>query len=752
MSAYPIHQAQTPAAPPALRSTAERDESDQRSPWVPLDDAAPVLNLSPGALRRKCLDLQKRGLAQQMIGPSGRRVWHIHASHNARLLRVAAGAATPAQAASAVEIVKSATDAQRDAAMRRYECLRRFRAWRRQDHVEVTRDYPALRDTLRAEVGEGPCLRTMYQWDTICPATDDAAGCIAALLDQRGGSRGEAVGSEAWAMFERLYLDPRQWSIAKCHRAVKARAGAEGGQGWAWPSKRRTEQLVKERIDRSAAVYHREGREVWQRTFETPIGQNPDAYAAGECWESDHTRLDFFVRIQRGGHWVADRAWVTAWLDRRSRRLMGWHLGEHANSDTIRAALLDALRDETISPPSAAWLDNGKDFDSASITGVTKAERKRARGESNINASAWGGLLGMLGIEPHFALPYNHNGKARIERFFGTMHMEFDREFASWCGSKPGPGGGGRDADTLAKVVADVMALPTIDEAREKFRAWVDWYNARSEHSIEDLSDADTGQRISPDEFLRRYQPSRRVIADRGVLALLAQRWSRPLKVHKWGVSITHAGRTYRYGEHRSELESYVGTDRRVLVSFDAEDVSSIRVFDEQGRFLCVAAMNAQHGGLVSTPVSREALKRAHGARKAQQRRARERVDWNALLNSDIELAAHQQREMDIEQEKARQRELGIDADNTPALRIVRSPLDGQAKQTERAEQRKAVGAETYQDDNAPVIDFLSLDRPDASDAADDDGEDWEDEIDLTEAYDDSEADDHLDILGGLSS
>lgn len=731
MSAMPIQIDRTVASP------AQR-EPRPASSWIPIDAAAEALGLTSGQLRRLCKDLAPRNQARRMPGPKGRVVWHIHAGYHPRLIRVAAGASTPAEAATASDIVKLATDKQREAAMQRFECVRRFVAWRQRDGVEVVRDFPALASELERDIGLKPSLRTLYLWAGACQSIDDAAACIAALIDQRGGpggagGRGEDVSPDAWRAFEQLYLDPRKWSIAKCHRTVKARAKSEG---WAWPSLRTVQLLVSRRIDPSVSVYHREGREVWSRRFETPIEQAPDAYAPGECWEADHTRLDFFVRVQRGGRWVAARPWITAWLDRRSRRLMGWHMSESANSDTIRAALLDALRDDEFGPPRAAWLDNGKDFDSAAITGVTKAERRRGNGGGGgdgDNAAAWSGLLGMLGIEPRFALPYNHNGKARIERMFGTLHMEFDREFASWCGSKPGD----RDRETLDAVLADVMALPTMDEARERFVKWAQWYNARSEHSIEDLADPDTGERLSPDAFLRRLAPTRRMLPDRGVLALLAQRWSRPLKVHKWGVSLTHKGKTYRYGEHRPELESYVGSDRRVLVSFDPGDVAVIRVFDEMGRYLCDARMNAQHGGLSSTPISQEALKRAHEARRAQRRRMEQRVDWTAHLSDDAELAAIKQREIDIEAEKARQRELGIDADSSPALRIIRTPLDGQSEGVERQQARKAVGSDFVgDDDDKDGIDLAELRLTGRDDADGDDswGGEWGDEIDLADA------------------
>ncbi len=146
--------------------------------------------------------------------------------------------------------------------------------------------------------------------------------------------------------------------------------------------------------------------------FQTPIHQNPEAFQAGECWEADHTCLDFFVRVQRGGKWTHDRPWLTCWMDRRSRRIVGWHIGFTPDSNAIRAAILNALHDEAVSDPRLRRDGQRQGLrvrsDRRTSCPASQHEQGRPRGVR----AGMGGLLGQPGIEAHFNVPYNKDGKA----------------------------------------------------------------------------------------------------------------------------------------------------------------------------------------------------------------------------------------------------------------------------------------------------------------------------------------------------
>lgn len=692
---------------------------------------------SEGHMRRLCERLADRGLARKAGARGG---WHLSVAASPRLTRRAVESVRligGGEGSAVTEALKAAPADKLAEAKARASVVIEFRRFRSRDGVELKRDLPGFLAAAAERHGVRVSRASLYAWDKRCPTSDDFAGCVAALLDTRGRPRSGSttVSDAAWQFFCELYLAPNQRSIKHCHEIVAARAADEG---WGWPSASRVKQLARERLDAATITLRREGAEAWARTHAAPMGQDPDAWAAGQCWEGDHTPFDFSVRVRRAGKWVATRPQLTAWLDRRTRRLMGWHVSEQGNQGTIRLALLDALqRDPEASVPEVVWIDNGKDFMAASIGGLTKAERRKlTRDEKTEAESRAAGLLRMLSIEPHFALPYNHNGKARIERFFGTLHQRFDREFATWCGSRPGM----VERKELNAKIREVMSLPTLGELAERFALWAEWYNHRADHGIADLADRETGELLSPIEFYRRELPARRAI-DRDLLPLLGLVWSRPLAVHKHGVSVEIAGRVVRYGEMQPALEPLVGSGARVYVSYDPADTARVEIWDDQFRHLCTAPENGRYGGLADDQVSVADRRAAYAARREQKRRARERVDLAGMSLSDVELASKAARDRQIDETRARLQEFGHD--DPPPIRLVSTPLDGAP---ERESMRQAVGAEHWPAEEAhddPDLDFTRLT------IRNDDEPDDDDELELGAIDDnphDNPADDDLDF------
>lgn len=443
--------------------------------------------------------------------------------------------------------------------------------------------------------------------------------------------------------------------------------------------------------------------------------QRADAYAAGEMWESDHMRFDFFCQTVAGGRLVGRRPWLTTWLDRRTRRVMGFVVSMTPCGDTIREALLRAIKASPVGPPKRVWLDNGKDFKQAAHTGLTRREMREvaARGGYWLDEVTTYGLFPMLGIEPHFAEPYNHNGKARIERFHRTVHEDFDREFEGWCGSKPGD----RDADELAIVTADARHFPTIEDVQERFAEWAVAYNHRSAHSMEDLADEATGELLSPEAFMLRKADEKRCLPDPAALALLEPRWSRPLKVTKRGISVRLDGDiTRRYGDVTPELERFKGSGELVYITFDKEDTRRVRVYDSRLQFVCLAPLNAEYGGVNRDAISVAAWKAGRTARRRQKQIAEQRHDPAALLLPDAELAVREHRRQVVADERARIN-AGASPDPVP-LKITRTALDGQAAKVERAERNLLAEPEIIDVDASFDISAYEPDVDDADDQA----------------------------------
>lgn len=715
----------------ALTSAAGMSRTD----WVPIDEAARLLGMSEGALRRLCSTrLKAQGMAvQRKRDNGGPACWHVSAAHDWRLVR--RGVEQTETGTSVVnDLLEGASAEKREQAETLAQIVIEFRRFKSSPTTRVREDLPAFTERMKVRFGSCPGRSRLYDLDSQCPSSDDFPGCVATCLDQRGRPRGGAttVSDKAWEQFCGLYLTPQLWSVRKCYDAVAALAKEEG---WAWPSYRRVLQLIGERLTPGMITLKREGRDAWSKRHAAPMEQDPEAWDAGQCWEGDHSVLDFSCRVLRGDKWRVTRAQLTAWIDRRSRRLMGYHISEQGNSSTIRLALIAALRDPDASRPDIVWIDNGKDFMAASLTGMTKRERRQRRGERDETETRCAGLLGMLGIEPHFATPYNHNGKARVERFFGLVHERFDKEFASYVGNRVGMVDRRERKDDLTNT----HTLPTIDEIRERFDEFATWYNHRSDHRIDDLVDREKGGRLSPEEFYQRHLPKRQLV-NQDSLKLLEQVWEKPRKVHKWGVSVPIGGRVCRFGEMEPALDALVGTNRRVFVSFDPSDTTRVHVWDQDFKLVCVATENGRYGGISNDRVTVQDRKVAWSERRAQKRELERKIDMTTASLSDPELASRAARERDIAetQDRIAKHDRTLDRSELPPLRLVTTPLDGQSDDLEREEMRLAAGAEHEPE---PEIDLGSLELV---------GQHEDEQPDLSIEFDADDHDDEPTIIEGL--
>lgn len=690
----------------ALRKTNPTIEAQSTPPreavdWIPVQRAAQLLGVTERHLRRVCSEeLASRGAAKQ-ISLGSKPVWHIHCSYDYRLGREHIASIDE----SLAEVWVSASDAQRELALTKARILIEFRSLIANPKVVLKTAIPSFRSSAKQKHGLCPGRSTLYRWNEQCPPSSSPMAVAAALIDARTHTAEGVASEEAIEMFRGLYLTPANMSVAQCFRMVEA---ASVKQGWSWPSLRTVQANLTKWVDPQMAVMSRKGKDAWRRMFQTPIHQNPEAFQAGECWEADHTRLDFFVRVQRGGKWTHDRPWLTCWMDRRSRRIVGWHIGFNPDSNAIRAAILNALHDEAVSIPAYAVMDNGKDFASEAIGGLTKAQRRNmSKADREESERAWGGLLGQLGIEAHFNVPYNKDGKGRVERLMRTVHQTFDNTFDSYRGSESIK----VPDEHVKQMLARVMDLPTIGKVGAKFAEWVEWYNHRDDHNIEDLVDTDGVTKISPAAFYESNLFRRSRLADPKVLALLELTWSREIKVSRHGVSLKVGSRTVHYGGADPAIKSIVG--QTVRVSYDPARMQVINVWTTDGRFVGEAWMNSLHGGFSGNDVSRDALKSALRRQRDERKRIQQPIDQLAITGDTRQLAADEQRKRDIEAEKAREAERrgNREAEDMPPVRLVATSLDDQAERAEAAKRasraRRIAGADADSMPHRPSFDDI---------------------------------------------
>jgi putative transposase len=119
----------------------------------------------------------------------------------------------------------------------------------------------------------------------------------------------------------------------------------------------------------------------------------------------------------------------------KSRAVLGYHISDNPNSQTIAMAIRHMLLPKKWDDPNGfpmhglpveIFVDNGKDYWCHQLTGERRHLGKVALDEKT------GGLLPHLGINQRHAIPYNARSKM-VERWHGTLEL-FVQNLPGYCG------------------------------------------------------------------------------------------------------------------------------------------------------------------------------------------------------------------------------------------------------------------------------------------------------------------------------
>ena len=151
--------------------------------------------------------------------------------------------------------------------------------------------------------------------------------------------------------------------------------------------------------------------------------------AVHDLWVSDGRKADVFVAFPDG---EVRRPILMAWMDARTRKVLGWAVGKTENTPLVRKSLRDAMT-RSRALPREVLIDNGRAYARKEITGG-QPNRYRFK----VNEGEVLGAVTMLNIEVVWATP-GHGQSKPIESFWRTLG-ETDRraEFAgAYCGNDP---------------------------------------------------------------------------------------------------------------------------------------------------------------------------------------------------------------------------------------------------------------------------------------------------------------------------
>ncbi len=252
-------------------------------------------------------------------------------------------------------------------------------------------------------------------------------GGITALLSNYGSHRKglSVVNDECFEYFKSIYLREGAPSVETAWSITFGFAKQQGFDCVSnFPTSKTFIRRLRAEVPEQAIFMARHGDASWNKKYANYVSRDYSELNAGVCWVSDHAQID--VAVSFNG--TVCFPWVTVFRDVKTSKWLGWFLhADSPNSDHIFQAFYYGVLNFGI--PEDVYLDNGKDYRCKDFAGgrtrVIKVKHKNNGGS----------LIQNLGINIHFALPYNAQTKP-VERDFLKIKEFLSKGFVGYRGGK----------------------------------------------------------------------------------------------------------------------------------------------------------------------------------------------------------------------------------------------------------------------------------------------------------------------------
>ena len=350
------------------------------------------------------------------------------------------------------------------------------------------------------------------------------------------------------------------------------------GRGWEdYPSIKTVARYVKHLMDSRGAASARylaaNGSREWKNKMMLKGRRDATSLKVMEYVVGDEHTFDLWVQwVAPNGKVKAVRPKLVAWMDMKSRAIIGDVACIDANSQTLKESLVKMLYTTPGGVPHILHVDNGKDYTAQTMTGQS---RKKRNIEFEFDAETVG-FYQSIGIEEvGRSLPYQPWDKP-IERLFSTVCSKFSKWFESYVGTLTG-------SKTYAKRQKDVAAMLERGELltmEEFFEVWTKWketvYHQRKHGGLKENHE----KWLTPGEVFANAPKYEKGVPPREYAAMLLMRADttvvRNVGIRKFGVFYSD-----------SELGRWV--NRKVSIKWDIDDVTKLYVYDLKGRKICEA-------------------------------------------------------------------------------------------------------------------------------------------------------------------
>jgi len=416
----------------------------------------------------------------------------------------------------------------------------------------------------------------------------------AALIDKRGKHKGHAkkMTDEMRRIFEHYYLHQSKKSIILCRFLTEQELIRLYGQAPEMPSPSVFSRAAQS-IPLPYILYFREGEKAYISNCAPYIARMYDDLEPNDIWVADGHTFDVMVRGKDG---TPFRPYLSAFMDVRTRKMVGWVVTDKLNGDVTIYALKRGI--ETYGAPKAILVDNGREYLFQDFSGDAGFRKKAKRKEGEFVPPT---ILENLGIDIKVSIPKNARAKA-IERAFETVKDTFSKLFDTYTGGnileKP---------DTLEKALKQQDKLMSIDDFIAYVDTYIKGYYNKKTHSGEGM----WGD--SPDEVYSELFNEKRVVP-KDKLNLMFMRYSGgTMKVGKNGVTLKIYGEKLQFSDEHLWQQHF---GRNVYVRYAPDDLSTVRVYDTDNQFICIAHQEEK----LSYHATTEDVREANRKKKSQEK------------------------------------------------------------------------------------------------------------------------------------
>ncbi|WP_242986462.1 Mu transposase C-terminal domain-containing protein [Vallitalea guaymasensis] len=419
-----------------------------------------------------------------------------------------------------------------------------------------------------------------------------------------------------------------------------------------------------------------EGKKVYTNKCSIKAQRDSQGLMVNELVMGDAHVFDFFVEYEGR----AIRPILVAWIDVRSRCIVGWAITTTATANVIKASLRHLVLPKKDEPfegvPKVIFIDNGMEYTAEKLLGRNRKIRTQLDNEID---EVINGFYYELGIKKEKrAQPYQAWEKSYIERFFRTVVEQFSKCINSYVGSLTTS----KTADKVDKDIKGMLErgeLPHFIEAVEGFKNYLKDYHDTKHSGLKTEKLGRTPLQVYENAEIgteRYYRAAPAIgVLDNYMLEV------KEAKVSTSGIKFMH-----NYYQCQ-ELTHYF--EQKVKIRYDLTDLSKVKVYTLDSTLIGIAEKVQKLGFYTENEEDMKPFIEAAKMKKRQYRGVKDAMGYlemtfeerQALLGAeavpetltgDISVQKvisimNQQKEIKnkkIEETKAKEKQAQTDADN----------------------------------------------------------------------------------------